>query len=278
MEQIPTYIKYKHNPEQVQYLHPELENILNVTYGCMLYQEQVMQIVRDLAGYSLARADLVRKAMGKKKVDVMKKERQNFIYGIVDENGKIEVDGAIRRGVSEELANKIFDQMMDFASYAFNKAHSTCYAFISYQTAWLKHYYPREFVASLINSIMGSSEKVAQYIEECKTMGIKLLPPDINKSKEVFIAEGEGIRFGLGALKNVGITPIKAIVKEREENGPFQSFDDFGNRLDSSEVNKRCVESLIQCGTFDSLKVYRSQLMAIYEKVLDGIGDSKKKN
>lgn len=278
MEQIPTYIKYKNNPGDVQYLHPTLENILKVTYGTMVYQEQVLQIVRELAGYSLGRADLVRRAMGKKKIDVMEKERKNFIHGVVREDGTIEVDGAVRRGINEEIANKIFDQMIDFASYAFPKAHSTCYGVIAYQTAWLKIHYPQEFMASLLNSIMGSSDKVALYIEECKDMGINILPPDINQSREVFTVDGKNIRFGLGALKNVGIGAIKSIVKESKENGAFQSFEDFCYRVQSSEVNKRCIESLIKGGAFDSLKIYRSQLIAVFEKLLDGIGERRKKN
>ena len=278
MEQIPTYIKYKNNPEGVQYLHQTLENILKVTYGTMVYQEQVLQIVRELAGYSLGRADLVRRAMGKKKMDVMEKERKNFIHGIVNEDGTIEVEGAVRRGIVEEIANKIFDQMIDFASYAFNKAHSTCYGVIAYQTAWLKYHYPQEFMASLLNSIMGNSDKVALYIEECKAIGINILSPDINQSREVFTVDGKNIRFGIGALKNVGISAIKLIVKEREENGQFQSFEDFCYRVQSSEVNKRCIESVIKGGAFDNMKVYRSQLIAVFEKLLDGIGESRKKN
>lgn len=278
MEQIPTYVRNKHNLREVEYLHPLLEPILNVTYGCMVYQEQVLQIVRELAGFSLGRADLVRRAMGKKKMDVMVKERENFIHGIVNEDGTIEVEGAVRRGISEEIANKIFDQITYFASYAFNKAHSACYGVIAYQTAYLKHYYPKEFIASTLNSIMTSSDKVSQYIEEAKILGIKILPPDINKSRERFTVKWDCIRFGLGALKNVGVGAVSTIVVEREKSGEFTSFEDFCNRVSSCDANKRSIESLIKCGAFDSMKVFRSQLLSVYEKLLDSVSDNKKKN
>ncbi|MEG6613271.1 DNA polymerase III subunit alpha [Pseudoclostridium thermosuccinogenes] len=278
MDQIPRYIQNKRDPSNIKYDHPLLENILNVTYGCMIYQEQVMQIVRDLAGYSMGRSDLVRRAMAKKKHSVMEQERQNFIYGITDEKGNVLVKGALRNGVDEKTANKIFDEMMDFASYAFNKSHAAAYAVVAYQTAWLKYYYPVEFMAALLNSFLGSSEKVSQYVYECKTMNIDVLPPDINESNVRFTVVDGKIRFGLAAVKNVGESAVKAIIEERERKGCFKTFRDFCERVDGKDVNKRCVESLIKCGAFDSMKVYRSQLMAVYEKMLDGIQQDKKRN
>lgn len=278
MEQIPRYIKNKNNPAGVKYHHPLLENILNVTYGCMVYQEQVMQIVRDLGGYSMGRSDLVRRAMSKKKVSVMEQERKNFIYGIDDEEGNIIVKGCIRNGVDEATANKIFDEMMDFASYAFNKSHAAAYAVVAYQTAWLKCYYPIEFMAALLNSFLGSSDKISQYVYECKTLNIEVLPPDINESHMRFTVVNGKIRFGLAAVKNVGEGAVKSIIEERKAKGHYRSFRDFCDRLDSREVNKRCVESLIKSGAFDSMGVYRSKLIAVFEKMLDGIAQAKKRN
>ncbi|MCR1899157.1 DNA polymerase III subunit alpha [Irregularibacter muris] len=278
MDQIPAYIANKKNPEQIHYLHEILESILDVTYGCMVYQEQVMQIVRDVAGYSMGRSDLVRRAMSKKKMDVMEKERKIFIYGEDDEEGNIIVEGAIRRGVSAEIANKIFDQMIDFAKYAFNKSHAAAYAVIAYQTAWLKRYYPTEFMAALLTSIMGNTNKVAQYIHNCKQKNIPILPPDVNESFVNFTVIGEKIRFGLAAVKNIGINAIHAIITAREEKGYFTDFMDFCEKVDFKDLNKRTVESLIKCGAFDSLGVYRSQLIDIYEKVLDGIQQDRRKN
>jgi len=278
MDQIPKYLRNKNNPEQITYAHPLLENILNVTYGCMIYQEQVMQIVRDLAGYSMGRSDLVRRAMAKKKMDVMQQERKNFIYGITDSDGNIIVNGAVRNGVDEKTANKIFDEMIDFASYAFNKSHAAAYAVIAYQTAWLKHYYPVEFMTACLNSFLGSIDKVSQYINECKSMNIIILPPDINESDVKFsISEGK-IRFGLAAAKNVGENAVRSIIHERNANGKFKDFRDFCTRIDSFEVNKRCVESLIKCGAFDCFGIYRSKLCSVFEKMLDGIQESKKRN
>ncbi len=278
MDQIPRYLRNKNNPEQVKYDHPLLEKILNVTYGCMVYQEQVMQIVRDLAGYSMGRSDLVRRAMSKKKVSVMEEERKNFIYGIEDENGNITVNGAVRNGISESTANKIFDEMMDFASYAFNKSHAAAYAVIGYQTAWLKHYYPVEFMAALLNSFLGSSDKVSQYVQECKGMGIDVLSPDINESRLKFSVVKGKIRFGLAAVKNVGENAVINIINEREMKGPFTGFRDFCERIEGKEVNKRCVDSLIRSGCFDSLGIFRSKLMAVYEKMLDSISQTRKRN
>lgn len=278
MDQIPRYIKYKNNPSDIQYDHPLLENILNVTYGCMIYQEQVMQIVRELAGYSMGRSDLVRRAMSKKKMNVMQQERHNFIYGITDENGNMVVNGAVRNGVDEKTANKIFDEMIDFASYAFNKSHAAAYAVVAYQTAWLKLYYPVEFMAALLNSFLGSSERVSEYVRECKKMNIKVLPPDINESDVRFTVVNGKIRFGMAAVKNVGENAVKSIIEERKLKGAFESFRDFCERVEGKDVNKRCVESLIKSGAFDSFGIYRSKMIAVYEKMLDGVQASRKRN
>ena len=276
MDSIPKYIKNKNSPGQVEYEHPLLEGILDVTYGCMVYQEQVMQIVRDLAGYSYGRSDLVRRAMAKKKHDVMQKERTNFIHGILDEGGNIVVKGAVRNGVDEKTANKIFDEMIDFADYAFNKSHAAAYAVVAYQTAWLKYYYPVEFMAALMNSFLGSNDKVSQYVHECKQMGIDVLPPDINESDVRFSVVNGKIRFGMAAVKNVGEGAAAQLIEERTGKGEFKSFGDFCQRVGSTEINKRCVESLIKCGAFETFGVYRSRLMAVYEKLLDGASQSRK--
>jgi DNA polymerase-3 subunit alpha len=276
MDQIPRYLRNKNNPHNVTYVTPKLEPILNVTYGCMVYQEQVMQICRELAGYSLGRSDLVRRAMSKKKKEVMDAERQNFIHGSLDEKGNVNIPGAIRNGVSEAAANVIFDEMMDFASYAFNKSHAAAYAYVGYQTAWLKHYYPIEFMAALLNSFMGSLGKVSQYVMECRKMGIKVLPPDINESESSFSVKNGVIRFGLFAVKNVGANVIQNIIIERNKNGEFKSFIDFCERLEGKELNKKTVESLIKCGAFDIFDIYRSRLIANYEKILDRVSQKRK--
>jgi DNA-directed DNA polymerase III (polc) len=278
MEQIPRYIKNKNNPLGAEYAHPLLEKILDVTYGCMVYQEQVMQIVRELGGYSFGRADLVRRAMSKKKHDVMEKERKNFIYGIVDDNGSVVVEGAVRRGVDEKTANGIFDEMMDFASYAFNKSHAAAYAVIAYQTAWLKCYYPVEFMAALLNSFMGSSDKISQYVLECRTMGIEVLPPDINESEIRFSVSDGKIRFGMAAVKNVGESAVGEIIAERNSKCIFKSFTEFCERIDGRDINKRCIESLIKCGAFDSLGVFRSRMIAVFERILDGVSQNRKRS
>lgn len=275
MDQIPTYIKNKRNPKHIKYIHPILENILDVTYGCMVYQEQVMQIVREIAGYSMSRSDLVRRVMSKKKMKEMERERNVFINGEVDEQGNVLVDGAIRRGVSKEQANKIFDQMTDFANYAFNKSHAAAYAVIAYQTAWLKKYYPVEFMAALLTSVMGNEAKIAQYTINCRKMGINVLPPDVNESYKKFTVVGKNIRFGLVAVKNVGEGFINSIIRHRK-NSPYGSFTQFIKEIDTKVINKRAVESLIKCGAFDSLEVYRSQLMNIYERVMDDINLDKR--
>jgi DNA polymerase-3 subunit alpha len=278
MGQIPVYIKNKQNPESVTYLHPKLEPILNVTYGCMVYQEQVMQIVRDIGGFTMGRSDLLRRAMGKKKMSVMLEERKNFIYGKPAENGEPAILGAINNGVDEKTANDIYDLMVEFAKYAFPKAHSVAYAALAYETAWLKLHYPVEFMAALISSIMGSSGTVSLYIRECKRLGIEILPPDVNESRDKFTVEGGKIRFGLAAVKNVGTNVIAEIIKAREEKGKFTSFTDFCTKVDQSVLNKRQIESLIKCGAFDFLKAKRSQLMAVYEKTIDTIVNQKKRN
>ena len=277
MDQIPRYIKGKLNPGHNEYTHPSLEPILNVTYGCMVYQEQVMQIVRDLAGYSLGRADLVRRAMGKKKLDVMAKEREVFINGQIDENGNIIVPGCVRNGIDEESANKIFDEMAEFAKYAFNKSHAACYAVVAYRTAYLKAYYPTEFMAAMLNSFLGNLDKIPQYIDECKILGIEILKPDINMSSEKFTVEGNKIRFGLGSIKNVGSVPIQNIVKEREQNGKYKGFTDFCERIANEQVNKKCVESLIKAGTFSEFEQTRSTLLASFENIIDLIQSNNKK-
>ena len=277
MDQIPRYVKGKLNPGHNEYTHPSLEPILNVTYGCMVYQEQVMQIVRDLAGYSLGRADLVRRAMGKKKLDVMAKEREVFIHGQVDENGNVEVPGCVRNGIDEESANKIFDEMAEFAKYAFNKSHAACYAVVAYQTAYLKCYYPSEFMAAMLNSYLGNLDKVPVYIDECKSLNIQILKPDINISELKFTVDSGNIRFGLGSVKNVGIEPINIIVKEREENGVFKSFTDFCERIADKGINKKCIESLIKAGAFDNFGKTRATLLTSFEDIIDLILSSKKK-
>ncbi len=277
MDQIPRYIKNKLNPEHSEYTHPALEPILNVTYGCMVYQEQVMQIVRDLAGYSLGRADLVRRAMGKKKLDVMAKERENFIHGQVDENGNIVIPGCVRNGIDEQSANRIFDEMAEFAKYAFNKSHAAAYAVVSYRTAYLKTYYPVEFMAATLNSFLGNLDKIPEYIAECRRMNIDILKPSINQSFTKFTVNKDTIRFGLGSVKNVGTAVIETIVKERQKNGEYKSFTDFCERIQGEAVNKKCIESLIKSGAFDELGETRHTLLESYEGVLDTIsGESKK--
>lgn len=274
MDFIPRYIKNKKNSSNIKYKTPLLEPILSMTYGCIVYQEQVMQIVRSLGGYSLGRADLVRRAMSKKKMDVMEKERKNFIYGSEEEN----VPGALSRGVDEKAAGEVFDEMIDFAKYAFNKSHATVYALVAYQTAYLKHFYPVEFMAAMLTSEQGNSEKVALYIGYSEQMGIKLLQPDINKSSDVFLVENGGIRFSLSAVKNVGRAIVKSIAAEREENGEFASLNDFCGRMRRYDLNKRTLEGLIKCGAFDFLGANRMQLLAVYEAVLSGASMDAKKN
>ena len=277
MDQIPRYIQNKLDPEHAVYTHPALIPILNVTYGCMVYQEQVMQIVRDLAGYSLGRADLVRRAMGKKKIEVMQKEREIFINGELDENGNIIVPGCVRNGISEEDANKIFDEMAEFAKYAFNKSHAAAYAVVSYRTAYLKTYYPEEFMAATLNSFLGNLDRIPLYIDECKRMKIQVLKPDINRSRTKFIVDDGKIRFGLGSIKNVGTAVVDAIVRNREEHGEFKSFTDFCERIQEESVNKKCIESLIKAGAFDEFGMTRNTLMSSFETIIDTIQSEGKR-
>ncbi|ORX23199.1 DNA polymerase III subunit alpha [Thermoanaerobacterium sp. PSU-2] len=278
MDQIPRYIENKNNPENIKYEHPLLKPILDVTYGCMVYQEQVMQIVRDLAGYSLGRSDLVRRAMAKKKMKVMEEERKNFIYGIRDENGNYIVPGAVNKGVDEATANRLFDEMIDFANYAFNKSHAAAYAVVAFQTAYLKRYYPVEFMAALLNSFVDNTDKVAFYVQVLKKMGIQVLPPDINESYSYFTVVNGKIRFGLAAVKNVGLNATLEIVEDRKKKGRYTSIIDFFERIDEMQLNKKAVESLIKAGAFDSFGVYRSQLLAVYEGIMESIHRSREKN
>ena len=278
MAEIPRYVERKNNPDKVEYIVPELESILDVTYGVMVYQEQVMEIVRKLGGYSLGRSDMVRRAMSKKKHKVMEEERRNFIYGIVDKDGNVEVPGCIRNGISESDGNKIFDQMMDFASYAFNKSHAAAYAVVGYQTAYLMKYHPVEMIAAMLNSVMGTSEKVAHYIKFAESQGIQVLPPNINESYSKFTVKGNSIRFGLAAIKNVGYNVVESIVQSRGEKGKFSSLEDFVDKIDLSAVNKRAVESLIKAGALDEFNVYRSKLLAVFEKVIEGVASERKRN
>lgn len=280
MSQIPTFVECKHDNTKIRYLHPQLENILDVTYGCIVYQEQVMEIVQKIGGYSLGHADILRRAMGKKKMDVMEKEKRNFIYGEVDEDGNVLTSGAIRNGVDEKTAEEIYDLMLDFAKYAFNKSHSVAYAVVAYRTAWLKHYYPVEFMAALISSIMSDTNSVSLYIQECKRLNIEVLKPDINESKLKFTVADGKIRFGLSAVKNVGVKFIEAIVKARED-GEFKSLTDFVEKIvavDPACLNKRAVESLIKCGAMDSLGGNRAQYLSMYETIIDNIVSNNRKN
>ena len=277
MDQIPRYIANKKDMEHAVYTHDSLKPILAVTYGCMVYQEQVMKIVTDLAGYSLGRSDLVRRAMGKKKLDVMAKEREIFVNGKLDENGNVEIPGCVRNGIDEVSANKIFDEMSEFAKYAFNKSHAACYAVVAYQTAYLKTYYPAEFMAAMLNSFLGNLDKIPMYVDECRKIGVEILKPDINKSFTKFTVEGNKIRFGLGSIKNVGISAVDSITTERCKNGDFVDFGDFCERIYGESVNKKCIESLIKAGVFDVLGKTRSTLIASFETILDTVGYSKSK-
>lgn len=272
MDFIPKYIRGKNAKNSIVYECPQLEPILQPTYGCIVYQEQVMQIVRDLAGYSYGRSDLVRRAMSKKKASVMEKERHNFVYG----NEEEKVPGCIAKGIPEETANHIFDEMIDFAKYAFNKSHAAAYAVVAYQTAYLKYYYPVEFMAALMTSVIDNPGKVAEYIYTCRQMGIQILPPDVNIGEAAFNVDGENIRYGLSAIKGIGKPVIEALVKEREANGKYRGLKDFALRLSGKEVNKRTIESFIKSGAFDTLPGSRKQKMLTYVEILDGIAQEKK--
>ena len=271
MDFIPQYIRGKNRPDTIRYDCPQLEPILKPTYGCIVYQEQVMQIVRNLAGYTLGRSDLVRRAMSKKKASVMEKERQNFVYGNEAEG----VPGCIANGIDEATANKIYDEMIDFAKYAFNKSHAAAYAVVSYQTAYLKYYYPVEFMAALMTSVIDFPNKVAEYILVCRQMGIKILPPDVNCGMYGFSVDNGAIRYGLSAIKSVGRPVIESLVREREENGQYRSLKDFMER-NSPQMNKRAVENFIKAGALDCLDGNRRQKMLVYQKISDNISQEKK--
>ena len=272
MDFIPQYIRGKNHPETITYDCPQLEPILSPTYGCIVYQEQVMQIVRDLAGYTLGRSDLLRRAMSKKKGDVMQKERQNFVYGNREEN----VPGCIANGIDERIANKIYDEMIDFAKYAFNKSHAAAYAVVSYQTAWLKYYYPVEFMAALMTSMIDNPGKVAEYIYTCRQMGIDILPPDINKGVGTFSVDNGNIRYALSAIKSIGRPIIEVILEERKKHGLFKSLKDFIERMSVKELNKKTIENFIKSGTFDSLPGTRKQLMVVYAQLMDQVNRERK--
>ena len=274
MQSIPRYIECRHHPEKVTYKHPLLEPILKVTYGCMIYQEQVMQVFQSLAGYSLGKADMVRRAMSKKKMKELEKERVNFIHG----NEALGIDGAVKRGVPEKVAAGLFDEIMDFANYAFNKAHAVCYAVVSFRTAYLKCHYPREYMAALLTSVLDWSDKISEYIQAAREMGISVLPPDVNESFDGFSVSGRDIRFGLAAVKGVGRSFMKQLVEEREAGGLFASFQDFCERMYDRELNRRALESLIKAGSFDSMGYRRSQLLKICGPVVDAIAQSRRKN
>ena len=273
MASIPRYIYSKNNPSKVTYKHPLLRDILSVTYGCMVYQEQVMEVFRVLAGYSLGKADMVRRAMSKKKFDVLAAERRAFVHGNPDEG----IDGAVKRGVPENVAEEIFDEILDFANYAFNKAHAVAYAMVSYRTAYLKCHYPQEYMAALLTSVLDSTPKISEYIAACREMGIAVLPPDINSSQSDFTVSEGAIRFGLGAVKNVGVNFIRDLIAERRSGGRFASLEDFCNRMFDA-LNRRMVENLIKCGAFDSTGARRSQLLRVYDGIIDGVGDARRKN
>ena len=274
MESIPRFIACKQNPDKITYKHPALVPILSNTYGCIVYQEQVIQIFQQLGGYSLGQADMVRRAMSKKKVKDIEREREAFLHGDPARN----ICGCAANGIPESVAQSIYDEIYDFANYAFNKAHAVCYAVVAYQTAWFKCHHPKEYMAALLTSVLDSTEKVAEYIAECRSMGIQLLPPDVNESQADFTVVGEGIRFGLVALKGVGRSFINGLLTEREKGGAFTDFMDFCDRMFDQDLNRRVVESLIKSGAFDRMGCRRSQLMQVYGQVLDGIAASRKRN
>ena len=273
MDSIPRFIACKHDPKLIKYRHPSLEPILSITYGCIVYQEQVIQIFQQLGGYSLGQADMVRRAISKKKAAQIQKEKDAFIHGDAERG----IAGCVANGIPEATAEAIYQEIYDFANYAFNKAHAVSYAVVAYQTAWFKCHYPREYMAALLTSVLDNSDKVAGYINECKDCGIALLPPDINRSEDRFTVEPDGIRFGLVAIKNIGRGFIQAVMREREK-GAFTSIHDFCSRMNGSEMNKRAVENLIRSGAFDSLGARRSQLIKVYETVMDSIAAQQKQN
>ena len=272
MDFIPQYIRGKNNPDSITYDFPELEPILDATYGCIVYQEQVMQIVRNLGGYTLGRSDMVRRAMSKKKAAVMEKERKNFVYGNEEEG----VPCCINRGISEKVANKIFDDMTDFAKYAFNKSHAAAYAVVAYQTAFLKYYYPVEFMAALMTSVIDNPSKVSEYILSSRRMGIAILPPDINKGESSFSVDGGSIRYGLSAIKSIGKPVIEGLVEERNLRGWFKTLRDFIERMSGRDINKRTIENFIKAGAFDGIPGNRRQKMMVYVQILDAENQEKK--
>ena len=274
MDSIPTFIANKLDPRKIRYKTPLLEPILKVTYGCIVYQEQVIEIFRSLGGYTMGQADNIRRAISKKKMKVIEAERKTFVYGDQEQG----IDGCVAKGVSETAAQSIYDEIVDFANYAFNKAHAVCYAVVSYQTAYLKCHYPRQYMAALMTSVLDSAEKVSSYISECKEMGIPVLPPDLNHSEDHFTVEGEAIRFGLGAVKNVGRGLIRSMAKKRAEGGPFKSLEDFLERMGEGELNKRAVENFIKCGAADCFGHHRSELLAVYDALMESVASSRKKN
>ena len=274
MDSIPTFIANKLDHRKIRYKTPLLEPILKVTYGCIVYQEQVIEIFRSLGGYTMGQADNIRRAICKKKMKVIEAERKTFVYGDEGQN----IDGCLKRGVSEAAAQSIYDEIVEFANYAFNKAHAVCYAVVSYQTAYLKCHYPRQYMAALMTSVLDSATKISGYIAECKELSIPVLPPDINHSDDPFTVEGEAIRFGLGAVKNVGHGLIRSMVSKRNEGGPFKSLEDFLQRMGEGELNKRAVENFIKCGAMDCFGHNRSELLAVYDSMMDSVASSRKKN
>ena len=274
MDSIPKFIANKLDPSKITYKTPLLQPILKVTYGCIVYQEQVIEIFRSLGGYTMGQADNIRRAISKKKMKVIEAERKVFVYGDKEQN----ISGAIAKGVSEAVAQSIYDEIVDFANYAFNKAHAVCYAVVSYQTAYLKCHYPRQYMAALMTSVLDSAEKVSGYIAECKEMGIATLPPDINHSDDEFTVEGDSIRFGLGAVKNVGHGLIRSMVSKRQDGGPFKTLEEFLERMGEGELNKRAVENFIKCGAMDCFGYHRSELLAVYEQMMDSVSSSRRRN
>ena len=274
MDSIPKFIENKLNHRKVTYKTPLLEPILKVTYGCIVYQEQVIEIFRSLGGYTMGQADNIRRAISKKKMKVIEEERKVFVYGDKEKG----IPGCVAKGVSETVAQSIYDEIVAFANYAFNKAHAVCYAVVSYQTAYLKCHYPKQYMAALMTSLLDSTDKVSGYIAACKDMGIPVLPPDINRSEDHFTVEGEAIRFGLGAVKNVGHGLIRSVAAKRSEGGAFKSLEDFLQRMGDGELNKRAVENFIKCGAMDCFGNHRSELLAVYDSMMDSVSATRKHN
>jgi len=274
MDSIPTFIANKLDPRKIRYKTPLLEPILKVTYGCIVYQEQVINIFQTLGGYTMGQADNIRRAISKKKMKVIEAERKVFVYGDKDQG----ISGCIAKGVSEAVGQSIYDEIVAFANYAFNKAHAVCYAVVSYQTAYLKCHYPRQYMAALMTSVLDSATKISGYIAECKDMNIPVLPPDINHSDDHFTVEGDAIRFGLGAVKNVGRGLIRSMAAKRREGGLFRSMEDFFQRMGEGELNKRAVENFIKCGAMDCFGHHRSEMLAVYDSMMDSVSSTRKKN